>query len=185
MSLSRIVFGLGVLSLALAAPLAAQGLGDTAAREKAKRSAKPPAKTEPAKVFTNEDLAAGRPPGTKPDSGGSEAPPPLPDSNGEAPPPSGEDRLAQERPYLDAINVANSEVTRIETLIRQLSDKLNPMSLSYIFGAGGSNDANEELRVRAELTEAERSLAAARQEVAAANKNLQDFRQGRPVSRPE
>ena len=37
------------------------------------------------------------------------------------------------------------------------------MSTSYIYGAGGSNDANEELRVRDELRQAERELQAARQ----------------------
>ncbi len=64
--------------------------------------------------------------------------------------------------------------------MRQLSEKLNPMSVSYIYGAGGSNDANEELRVRAELREAESQLQAARQALVTANQNLQGARQGRP-----
>jgi len=66
-----------------------------------------------------------------------------------------------------------------EAQVRELSDKLNPMSVSYIYGAGGSNDANEELRVREELRQAESGLLAARQGVEAANRNLEDFRQGR------
>ena len=51
---------------------------------------------------------------------------------------------------------------------------------AYIYGAGGSNDANEELRVRAELRDAESQLQAARQALVGANQNLQGFRQGRP-----
>jgi len=70
-------------------------------------------------------------------------------------------------------------VTRAEGQIRELSGKLNPMSLSYIYGSGGSNDANEELRVREQLRQAESDLQAARQGVEAANRNLQDVRQGR------
>jgi hypothetical protein len=73
----------------------------------------------------------------------------------------------------------------VQGLIKELQDKLNPMSTSYIFGASGSNDANEELRVREELRQAERDVASAREQAAAARKTLEDFRQGRPVQRPE
>jgi hypothetical protein len=59
------------------------------------------------------------------------------------------------------------------------------MSTSYIYGMGGSNDANEELRVRAELRQAETELQAARQSVVTATQRLQDFRLGRSVPRPE
>jgi len=174
----RIAFVSGLLSAALVTPLAAQGLGDTAARERAKRSAQEQAKKEPAKVFTNEDLNHGRPAGAKPESGSTDAPP-SPASEGQTPPEPAEDRLAQERPFLDAIIAARAEVTRAESRVRQLSDKLNPMSMGYIYGAGGSNDANEELRVREELRQAASELQAARQGVEAANRNLEDFRQGR------
>jgi len=43
-----------LLVVLLPSPLLAQGLGDTAARERQKRAAKPPA--APAKVFTDQDL---------------------------------------------------------------------------------------------------------------------------------
>jgi hypothetical protein len=54
------------------------------------------------------------------------------------------------------------------------------MSTTYVYGAGGSNDANEELRVRGELSQAESQLQAAREAVANANQAIQDFRAGRP-----
>jgi hypothetical protein len=57
--------------------------------------------------------------------------------------------------------------------------------MSYIYGSGGSNDANEEQRVRQELREAEEQLTSARQAVQTANQNLQDFRAGRPVGSSE
>jgi hypothetical protein len=184
MSAVRIVAVTGVLGFVLVAPTLAQGLGDTASREKAKRAANAEAKKEKTKSFTNEDLEAGRPPGTKPDSSGAGAEPaPSEDAPApaQAPPPgAGEDRLTEERSYRDAITAAQQGVTAAETKIRQLSEKLNPMSLSYIYGAGGSNDANEELRVRADLRDAESQLQAARQALVSANQNLQGFRQGRP-----
>ena len=45
-----------LLAVLLPSPLLAQGLGDTAARERQKRAEKPPA--APAKVFTDQDLPA-------------------------------------------------------------------------------------------------------------------------------
>jgi hypothetical protein len=183
MSARRLAATLGLLGFAFAAPVLAQGLGDSAARERAKRAAQ--AKKDPGKSFTNEDLEAGRPPGSKPSADSSsdaQAASEQPSEPAAAPP---EDRLAEERPYLDAIIAARAEVTAAESRIKELSDKLNPMSVNFIYGAGGSNDANEELRVREELRQAERDMQAARLGVDTANQNLQAFRQGRPVSRPE
>jgi len=180
MSAGRIVTTLGLLGFGLTASLGAQGLGDTAARERAKRAQPTQAKKPEAKVFTNDDLDRGKPPGPKPEGGstGDRAAP----SEGEGQPPEpAEDRLEQERPFLDGIRAAEEEVTAAEDRIRELSGKLNPMSTSYIYGASGSNDANEELRVRAELRQAESQLQAARQGVVTANQNLQDFRRGRSV----
>jgi hypothetical protein len=60
------------------------------------------------------------------------------------------------------------------------------MSGSFIFGATGSNDANEDLQVREEMRQAEARLVEARQALAAANQALQDFRQGRaPAAQPQ
>lgn len=159
------------------------GLGDTAAREKTKRTTKGQ-KPEPGRVFTNDDLEAGRPPGWKKSDAGSEAAAPASADEAGAPP-AEDDRLTLERPFLDAINAADSEVSRVLGVVKELQDKLNPMSTSYIFGASGSNDANEELRVREQLRQAERDVATAREQAAAARKNLEDFRQGRPVQPPE
>lgn len=178
MSGMRMAVITGLAGLWLATPLAAQGLGDTAARERAKRDAK--AKPE-AKVFTNDDLDAGRPPGQKPDDS---APQPASGLSEEQPqgasPPPAEDRVSQEKPLLDAVTAAQQGVTSAQTRVQQLSEKLNPMSVSYIYGAGGSNDANEELRVREELRQAETQLQAAREALTAANRELQNSRQGRP-----
>lgn len=185
MSARRIAAVTGLLGFVLVAATAAQGLGDTAARERAKRAAKTQAKKEPAKSFTNEDLEEGRPPGAKPETGSTQAaaaPQAAPQQEEQEAPSPAEDRLAQERIYLDAITAAQQGMTAAETRVRQLSDKLNPMSLSYIYGAGGSNDASEELRVREELREAESELQVARQTLATATRNLQEVRQGR---RPE
>lgn len=183
MSAVRTAIAAVLLGFVLAATTAAQGLGDTAARERAKRDAKQQAKAEPAKAFTNEDLAEGRPPGQKADD---EAPQATQEtSEDQAPPPPTEDKAASERPLLDALSRAQQGITTAQTKVQQLSEKLNPMSVSYIYGAGGSNDANEELRVRQELREAESQLQAARQAVATANRNLQDFRQGRPIGSDE
>jgi hypothetical protein len=179
----RIAALAGLLGFALASATAAQGLGDTAARERAKRAAKAQEqKKQPSKVFTNDDLAEGRPPGAKDEDGGeNENQSPLPRSEEDsAPSSSSGDPLADERPLLDAVSAAQQGVTAAETKVRQLSEKLNPMSVSYIYGAGGSNDANEELRVRAELREAESQLQTARQTLVQANKDLQDQRRGRP-----
>jgi len=175
----RIAALASLLCLALVASSAAQGLGDTAARERAKRKAQEQ-KKEPAKVFTNDDLAEGRPPDAKKDDGseGERRPNVTQNEEQPAPAPSGGDPLADQRPMLDAITAAQQHLTAAETKVRQLAEKLNPMSVSYIYGAGGSNDANEELRVRSELREAESQLQAARQELVKANQDLQG--QGRP-----
>jgi cob(I)alamin adenosyltransferase len=94
--------------------------------------------------------------------------------------------MAQERPLLDAITSAQSTVSSVEARIKELGDKLNPMSGSFIFGATGSNDANEELQVREQMRQAEAQLVEARQALAAANQALQDFRQGRaPTAVPQ
>lgn len=177
MNVLRAAAAICLVGLVAAAPSAAQGLGDMAARERSKRAAEAKKKKEPPKSFTNEDLEAGRPPGTKPAESAVEAPAPT----GVGPPGGApvEAPLERERAFLDAVTAAQQTLTSAETRVRALSEKLNPMSVSYIYGAGGSNDANEELRVRAELTQAESDLQAARQALATANQNLLAARQGR------
>jgi len=177
----RVTTVLGLLALVLPAVSTAQGLGDAATRERAKRAAAK--KAAEAKVFTNQDLDASRPPGTAPTSG--QAASTREESPAEAPTsPPIEDRLAAERPYLDAIQAAQTRVSEIEQRIQDLRSKLNPMSGSFIYGASGSNSANEEAEVREQLNQAEGELNAARQTAVAANQALEDFKRGRPSAPP-
>jgi hypothetical protein len=183
----RIVRTLGacVLGALVASTADAQGIGDKAAQERAKRAQ---AKSKEAKVFTNTDLDAGRPPGSKPSSEDQSASAAAQSSEPSAPASSPDpyaERREQDKVYVDAVTAAQAQVASVEARIKELNGKLNPMSLSYIYGSGGSNDANEEQRVRAELRQAEEELTSARQAVAQANQNLQDFRQGRPVGASE
>jgi hypothetical protein len=177
-------FGLGAI---VASAAAAQGIGDKAAQERAKRAQ---AKGKEAKVFTNTDLDAGRPPGSKPSSDDANAVAAATSSEASAPASSSSpdpyaERREQDKVYVDAVQAAQAQAAAVEARIKELSSKLNPMSMSYIYGSGGSNDANEEQRVRQELREAEEQLTSARQAVQTANQNLQDFRQGRPVGPSE
>jgi hypothetical protein len=168
-----------LVACGLAAEAGAQGLGDTAAKER-RRRAEAAKKASGAKVFTNDDLDAGRPPGSKP-SPAPEAGAPV---RQEDPPPAPSEptRQEQEGPFLDAIRAAEAEVAGAEAAVRELQAKLNPMSTSYIYGPSGSNDANEELRVREQIRQAEGQLRSAREALLAANQSLQDFRQGRAAA---
>jgi hypothetical protein len=186
-----------VVSLGLTGAVSAQGLGDTAAHERERRAKEQKEKKEKqpeaARVYTNDDLEEGRPPGEKTSesqgtsgtassgtstssetsSEGSSGPPPLPDMAG------------ADRPYIDAVRAAQAQVTAIEKQIQQANGKLNPMSTDYIYGPSGSNDANDELQVRKELSELQQSLVRARQDLAAANQALSSARQGRPIGSSE
>jgi hypothetical protein len=187
----RIVCVLALLGVG--APATAQGLGDTAARERSKRAKEK--KEQPGAVYTNDDLDAVRPPGEKREEGGSSSSASSESgrssegseseggsSSERAPLP---DRLAADRPYIDALRQAQSEVSAIEDQIRQANAKLNPMSTDYIYGPTGSNNADDELRVRQELSDLQARLNEARQAVAEANRELQSHRQGRPASSSE
>jgi DNA repair exonuclease SbcCD ATPase subunit len=181
MSLLRLATVVGLLAVALPVSGAAQGLGDAAARERARREKEQQTKKE-APVLTNEDLEKGRPPGAAPAAaeGASSTGVESREAPRESPPL--EDRLAAERPYLDALKEAQTRLSQLESRIQELGAKLNPMSGSFIYGATGSNSANEEAEVRAQLRQAESELTEARQAVQAANQALQEFRQGRSAS---
>lgn len=175
-------------ALALPAEAAAQGLGDTAARERDRRAKKAAAqKKEPAPVFTNDDLGEG--PDASASGKGNAAGAATPAVPSESPPQRRSDdrgeRPSQEQPYVNAVNAAQNHVNGVETRIRQLGDKLNPMSGSFIYGPTGSNNANEEAQVRAELTRAEAELNQARQDLASAQQALADFRRGRAPGPPD
>jgi hypothetical protein len=177
MTVLRVATVLSLLALALPGSGVAQGLGDAAAREKARREKQEARKKAP--VLTNEDLDKGRPP-TSGTSTGSETAPAAAGSETRAESPPPEDRFAAERPYLDAVTQAQTRVSQVEARIQELGAKLNPMSTSFIYGSQGSGSANEEAEVRAELSQAQGELTQARQELVAATQALQDVRQGRP-----
>jgi hypothetical protein len=179
-----------ILAVASPAVVSAQGLGDTAARERTKRAKEKTKSEQPTTVYTNDDLEAGRPPGEQGQqsasspSEGSEGAESGRESSSEGPAPL-PDRLAADRPYIDALRQAQSEVTAVENQIRQANAKLNPMSTDYIYGPSGSNSANDELRVRQELGDLQARLNEARRAVAEANQELQSHRRGRPAGRSE
>ena len=169
------------LGLLLAWPClgAAQGLGDAATREKQKRAAQAASgKATPVRVLTEADLAEGRPPGQTSSPASAAATPSEGRLSTEAPPSTVVDSDAQLRPYLNAVTSAQARVEQLEAQIRSLGAKLNPMSTSFIFGATGSNSANEEAQVREGLRQAESGLAEARKALDAANQALADNRRG-------
>jgi predicted nucleic acid-binding Zn-ribbon protein len=84
-----------------------------------------------------------------------------------------------ERPYRDAVSDAQSKVASLEARIKELGEKLNPMSGSFIYGATGSNSANEEAQVRDQLRQAEAELPEARQQLADATRALDEAAQNR------
>ncbi len=186
MTLRRVATVLALLAV-LPAFAAAQGLGDAAAREKAKRQA---GKKAEAKVFTNDDLAQGRPPGTSAQEGAgssSTSSPPAgasPEAGASEASPEGR---TDEQAHLDAVNAARARVAEIESRIKELQAKLNPMSTTFIYGdfnVGGDKVA-EEAAVKAELAQAEAQRGDARQAVAQASQAAQEsFRQGRSAGRP-
>jgi hypothetical protein len=177
MSAGRTATLLVLLALVLPGLAAAQGLGDLAARERAKRAKQESAKKAP--LITNEDLDKGRPAGAASTSGEG-ASSTVPEGGGDSPAsPPIEDRFAAERAYLDAVQAARDRVAAVESRIQGLQAKLNPMSGSFIYGASGSNSANEEAEVRAQLQQAEGELSGARQALVEANQALEDVHQGR------
>jgi hypothetical protein len=174
-------FGLAALVLGLLAPVlaAAQGLGDTAARERDKRAKQAVKNAAPARVFTDEDLDAGRPPGQAAAAGKSATAAPAPEAPADAGPPPLEDPQAAVRPYIENLRQAQARVEAVEARVRELSGKLNPMSTTFIYGALGSNSANEEAEVRQHLQEAESELREARTALTVASQAMEDARQGR------
>jgi hypothetical protein len=190
------VRGLGllvvVLPLGLGGVASGQGLGDTAARERDRRAEEQKEKKpQPTHVYTNDDLEKGRPPGEKKSDSEGSASSGSPSSSSEisSEGPSGApplpDMAGSDRRYIEAVREAQERVTAIEKQIQQANGKLNPMSTDYIYGSSGSNNANEELQVRQELSDLQQRLVQARQDLARANQELQNARQGRSASSSE
>jgi hypothetical protein len=184
-----------LLALLVPALAAAQGLGDAAAREKQKRQATP-AKTK-AKVLTNDDLKKEGDDKTKTDASGSAtgASPTLesPASSGGGQADrerargtdggeggSGDSRQAAIQQAQTRVDSARQAVVEAEGRVKELGDKLNPMSPSFVYAQPNAGDAaGEEARTREALRNAEAQLDGARQALVAANRDLEDVRQGR------
>jgi len=178
---------LALLALLLPALGLAQGLGDLAARERQKRQAKGPAGTP--RVLTNDDLPKGEPGSTSsapaPEAPSSEASAGRdrrnPDEREGVPPP--ESPVAQAQAAADA---ARDAVVAAEARLKELQDKLNPMSPSFIYGVTQTGDAyGEEARTREELRQAEGELAAARAALVQANEALEGARRAARSAPPE
>jgi hypothetical protein len=181
---------------ALGAAVSAQSLEDAAARERQKREKGTTQEPKPQpKVYTNDDLPQGTsgspeanqgtaatPAGNTPSSAESGAPqnrrrPPAP----EGPQTGGKGDEDVTSSLTAEAKAAAQQLKSLEGTIDTLKSKLNPMSLSFIFGPGGSGSAEEELQVRDELTKAEAALPAARARLERAEA---DVREGRRSPRP-
>jgi hypothetical protein len=190
-SAPRLLAALGLAAL-IAPAAGAQGLGDVAARERESRE-KGEKKPGMAPVFTNDDLDVYRPPGSEDQASESEvsdedeaessrssSASETEGSEGERFEPRGVDTA----PQTEAVNRAQAEVDSITRRIRELNDRLNPMSMNYVYGAAASGDAaGEEIRIRNELSGLQERLVEARAELARAHEALSAARQG-PRSRP-
>ncbi len=178
----------------LAARATPEGLGDAAARERARRAKEAEAKKPPAvRSFDDQDLEKMHPAGEKSKTeGASAAAAPTPEASGggsegrssESPDEGGgprpDERAAAERPYQEAVNAARERVSGVEARLQELRDKLNPMSVTFIYGTTQGGDAvAEEMRTRQAVTDAEKELAEARQALTQAEQALTDFQQGR------
>jgi len=181
-----VALALGLPGLALA-----QGLGDAAAREKQKRQTAPKKTT---RVITNDDLRKEDP--DKKAEGDSQAAQPGSASptdtadyqaQRESRQPGGatdgdsqQQALAQAQAQVDS---ARSAVIGAEARVKELGDKLNPMSPSYVYGQANAADATgEEIRTREALKAADAELAGAREALVQANKNFEDVRLRRKPS---
>jgi hypothetical protein len=177
------------LVLALPGLALAQGLGDAAAREKQKRQAAPKSKTT--RVITNDDLRKDEPDKKAEGQGASPALESASSasnyqaeresrSNTASESDSRQQALDQAQAQVDS---ARSAVVAAEARVKELGDKLNPMSPSFIYGQAQTGDAaGEEMRTREALRAAEAELAGAREGLIQANKNFEDVRQGRKTS---
>ena len=180
-----------LVALLLPGLVSAQGLGDAAAKEKQKRKANPNAGK--ARTITNDDLKKEEEDAkSKSDSGAS----PTLDNN----PASGSTQAQREQPRStegsgdsqsaavdraqSQVDSARSAVVTAEARVKELSDKLNPMSPSFVYGQPNAADATgEEMRTREALKSAQIELDGARANLVKANRDLEDVRQGRTPSK--
>ena len=155
-----------LLALLLPGLVSAQGIGDAAAREKQKRQTTP--KTKTTRVITNDDLEEGRrrtSPSPRRADGASPALESTPSatcnyqaeresrSGAASEGDSRQQAIDQAQAQVDS---ARSAVVAAEARVKELGDKLNPMSTSFVYGAAQTGDAaGEEMRTREALRGAE------------------------------
>ena len=182
------------LALAVAGFASAQGLGDAAAREKQKRQAAP--KSKSTRVITNDDLRKDEPDKDNKAEGqgaspalesGSSASSPGSQAERESRHPVGASEADTQQQSLEQaqaqVDSARSAVIAAEARVKELGDKLNPMSPSFVYGQARTGDAvGEEMRTREALRTAEAELAGAREALVQANKTFEDVRLRRKPS---
>jgi hypothetical protein len=175
------------LALTLVGPglVQAQGLGDAAAREKQKRAAA--GARPPARVLSNDDLPkeGGTAAASAQEASAAPASTRDPDDRVQGAPEEGTSREAQLKQAQAAVDEARGGVGAAEERVKELGDKLNPMSPSFIYGSMQGGDAvGEEARTREALKAAEAQLAEARSALVKANQAYENVRLGRtPASR--
>ena len=166
--------------------VAAQGLGDVAARERHKREAA--GHREKPRVIGNDDLRKDGSASTPAETPGGDATAEAgssrrrdPDQRGSQDP--GPNQLEQAQAAVDA---ARASVVGAEERVKALGDKLNPMSPSFIYGGTQVGDAvGEEMRTRDELREAEAQLAEVRDALVKASQAYEEARQRQRTTPPE
>jgi hypothetical protein len=181
------------LVLALPGLALGQGLGDAAAREKQKRQT---TKSKTTRVLTNDDLRKDEPDKDKKAEGQGASPALESGSSGSSTPsqaeresrqPAGASEGDTQQQALEQaqnqVDSARSAVIAAEARVKELGDKLNPMSPSYVYGQANAADATgEEIRTREALKAAEAELAGVRDALVQANKNFEDVRLRRKPS---
>jgi hypothetical protein len=180
-TLWRVVLGLAIATLALPALSAAQGLGDIAARAKADREQRAQEAPQPVRTFTNDDLPERDPSEDSEDEV-------TPDEGDESPP---EDRASRSRardsggPDEAEIERSRNRVRRLEAMVEELQQRLNPMSTTYIYGGTGGPvggvQSDEERAVRRQLDAAQQQLDQARESLAEAESRGGSGRRDEPA----
>jgi hypothetical protein len=155
-----------------------QGLGEMAAREKARRAAEKAKSPKPARVYTEEDLKALE--GNRPSESAPAAPTPTQRPSGDEAPREGAEGGAESeavvekdesaddqwkerhRQALAQVESANQNLGAAMGEVERLKQDLNPMSTTYV------TDPYKVLEIQAQLTEAEKRAEEARKQVATA-----------------
>jgi hypothetical protein len=181
-----LVLALATLLPGLPAVVVAQGLGDVAAREREERQKKKAETKEEVRTFSNDDLEGLAETSNEESSGTVSEPGSAtvsPGSAGTAPSRTPtQARAAREQPYQARVDQARARVQALEARLEDLRQRLNPMSTTYIYGSTGGpvggTQADEEQRVRSQITALERQLAQEREALRAAEAALQRARRG-------